>query len=152
MQDSKWGLTRVEQRGRIPSLDLLATLLLMQPKTQLAFWAASTHCRVLLSSSSTMTPKSSSSGLLSIHSLPSLYLRLGLPRPMCRTLHLALLNLLRFAQAHLSSLSRSLWMVSRPSGMSTAPLSLVSLANLPTNLDEQNSVSVFVSSYCCPVR
>jgi len=29
MQDSRWGLTRVEQRGRIPSLDLLATLLLL---------------------------------------------------------------------------------------------------------------------------
>jgi len=31
-QDSRWGLTRVEQRGRIPSLDLLATLLGMQPR------------------------------------------------------------------------------------------------------------------------
>jgi len=33
-----------EQRGRIPSLDLLATLLLMQPRIWLAFWAESTHC------------------------------------------------------------------------------------------------------------
>jgi len=31
MQDSRWGLTRAEQRGRITSLDLLAMLLLMQP-------------------------------------------------------------------------------------------------------------------------
>ncbi|KAK4826971.1 hypothetical protein QYF61_012912 [Mycteria americana] len=31
MQYSKWGLTRAEQRGQITSLDLLATLLLMQP-------------------------------------------------------------------------------------------------------------------------
>ena len=30
--------------GRIPSLSLLATLLLMQPRIQLATWAASTHC------------------------------------------------------------------------------------------------------------
>ena len=29
MQDSRWGLTRAEQRGRINSLDLLDTLLLM---------------------------------------------------------------------------------------------------------------------------
>ncbi|XP_075025338.1 NAD-dependent protein deacetylase sirtuin-7 isoform X2 [Calonectris borealis] len=29
--------------------------------------------------------------------------------PMCRTLHLASLNFMRFARAHLSSLSRSLW-------------------------------------------
>ncbi|KAK4813629.1 hypothetical protein QYF61_014389, partial [Mycteria americana] len=48
----------------------------------------------------------------------------------CRTLHLALLNLMRFTQAHFSSLSRSLWMTSRPSDLSTAPLSLVSSANL----------------------
>ncbi|KAK4810657.1 hypothetical protein QYF61_007394 [Mycteria americana] len=41
----------------------------------------------------------------------------------------ALENLMRFIQAHFSSLSRSLWMTSRTSGMSTAPLSLVSSAN-----------------------
>ena len=40
MQISRWELTREEQRGRIPSLDLLATLLLMQPRIWLAFWAA----------------------------------------------------------------------------------------------------------------
>jgi len=40
-QDCRWGLTRAEQRGRIPSLALLATLLLMQPRVWLAFWAAS---------------------------------------------------------------------------------------------------------------
>ncbi|CAN0071273.1 unnamed protein product, partial [Bubo scandiacus] len=34
----------------------------------------------------------------------------GIAQPMCRTLHLALLNFMRFAQAHLSSLSRPLWM------------------------------------------
>ena len=66
-------------------------LLLMQPRIRLAFWAASAHCPVLLSSSAS-TPKSFSSGLLSIHSLPSLYLCLGLSWPRCRTLHLAMLN------------------------------------------------------------
>ncbi|KAK4818676.1 hypothetical protein QYF61_017421 [Mycteria americana] len=64
--------------------------------------------------------KSFSAGLLLITSSPSL----------CRTLHLALLNLMRFTQAHFSSLSRSLWMTSRPSGMSTAPLCLVLSENL----------------------
>uniref|UniRef100_A0A8D0FDG9 ABC-type glutathione-S-conjugate transporter n=1 Tax=Strix occidentalis caurina TaxID=311401 RepID=A0A8D0FDG9_STROC len=68
------GLTRPEQRGRIPSLALLATLLLMQPRTWLAFWAVSTHCWLIVSFPSTNTPKSSSAGMLSIHSLPSLYL------------------------------------------------------------------------------
>ncbi|KAK4832076.1 hypothetical protein QYF61_020632 [Mycteria americana] len=101
----RWGLTRVGCRDRITSLDLLATLLLMQPRIWLAFWAASTHCQLMSSFSSTSTPKSSSAGLLSIPSSPSL----------CRTLHLALLNLMRFTRARFSSLSRSLWMASHPS-------------------------------------
>ncbi|EPJ32710.1 hypothetical protein CP061683_1665, partial [Chlamydia psittaci 06-1683] len=33
-----WGLTRAEQSGTIPSLSLLDTLFVMQPRTQLAFW------------------------------------------------------------------------------------------------------------------
>jgi len=64
----------------------------------LAFWAASTYCRVMLSFSSTSTPNSFFLGMLSIHSLPSLYLCLDFPRPMYRTLHLALLNFMRFTQ------------------------------------------------------
>jgi len=46
-QDSRWGLTRAEQRGRITSVDLLATLLLMQPTIRLVFWVVSTHCQVM---------------------------------------------------------------------------------------------------------
>lgn len=60
-----------------------------------------------------------SSGLVLIHSLPSLCL--GLPWPCCRILHLALLNFMRVAQTQLSSLSRSCWMVSIPSSVSTTP-------------------------------
>ena len=37
---------------------------------------------------------------------------------------------MRFTQAHLSSLSRSLWMAPRPSGVSTVALNLVSSADL----------------------
>ncbi|NXC50112.1 ABCAD protein, partial [Penelope pileata] len=33
---------------RITSLDLLATLILMQPRIRVAFWAASAHCRLML--------------------------------------------------------------------------------------------------------
>jgi len=124
------GCTRAEQRGRIPCLDLLPTLLGVQPRVQLASWAASAHCWVMSSFLSTSRPKSFSSGLLSIHSLPSLYLYLGLPQPRCRTLHLALLNLMRLTQAHLSSLSRSLWMASLPSSMSATSRSLVLSANM----------------------
>ena len=42
-----------------------ATLLLMQPSVWLAFWAASAHCRLMSSFSSSSTHKSFSAGLLS---------------------------------------------------------------------------------------
>ena len=71
--------------------------------------------------SSTNTTRSFSSGLLSVHSLPSLYLGLGLPWPLWRTLHLALMKFMRFTQVHLSSLSCSLWMAFLLSNMKTAP-------------------------------
>ena len=130
MQDSRWGLTRAEQKGRIPSLDWLAMFPLMQPRVRLAFWTVSTHCWLMSSFSSTGTHKSFLAELLSITLAPSLYWYLGLPWPMCRTLHLILLNLMRFTQAHFLSLSKSLWMVFQPSSLLTAPLSLMSSANL----------------------
>ena len=55
---------------------------------------------------------------------------LELPRPKRKTLPFALLNLIRFARAYLSNLSRSLWMASLPSAVSTAPHSMVSSAIL----------------------
>lgn len=72
-------------------------------------------------------------GLLSIPSNSSLYLCLGFPQPMCRTLHLAFLTLTRFAQVQLSCPSKSLWMPSLLSSMSLHHTAwLVSLANLLT--------------------
>lgn len=68
-------VTRAEQGGQ--SLYLLATPLLMQPRLWLAFWAASTHCLVILS----LSP-----GLVLIQSLPSLCLCFGMPQSRCRSL------------------------------------------------------------------
>lgn len=48
----------------------------------------------------------------------------------CQTFQFALLNLLRIPWAHVLSLSRFLWMISHPSGMSAPPLSLVLSAGL----------------------
>ena len=90
-------------------------LLLTQPRIWLPFWAASTHCQVMLNLLSTSTPKPLSSEVLSIPSSRSLYCYRGLPQPRCRTLHVALLSLMRLTQAHSSSLSRSLWIASLPS-------------------------------------
>lgn len=48
-----WAPRKAEQRGRIISLTLLATPLLMQPRMKLAFRSASTHCWVMFRFSST---------------------------------------------------------------------------------------------------
>jgi len=85
-QYCRWGPTRAEQRGRITSLNLLVVILLMQPRVQLAFWAASTHCQLTLSLSSTGTPKSFFSEMLSSHYLSNTYLCLELPQLRCKTL------------------------------------------------------------------
>ena len=60
-------------QGQNLSLNILPMLLLIQPRVQLAFCAASTCCRLILSLSSTNTPKYFS-GLLSSCSPPSFYL------------------------------------------------------------------------------
>ena len=57
-------LRRAEQRGSIPSLDLLATLLVMQPRRRLAFWAARPHCRLMSHLSPSGIPQSFSAGLI----------------------------------------------------------------------------------------
>jgi len=84
----------------------------------------------MLSFSSTRTPRSFSSGLPSRTAPSRLYICLGFLWPKCKTLHFAVLNLIRFTQAHLSNLLRPLWMASLPSTVPTTPLSLVSSANL----------------------
>jgi len=72
-------------------------------------------------------PKSFLDGLLSRSSFSlSLYICLGLPWPKCSTLHLALMNLIRYTWAHPLSLFRSLSVASLHSILSTAPLSLLS--------------------------
>ena len=86
------GLMRAEQRGRITSLTLLVTLLLKRSVILLAFWAVSAHCWLSLRLSPVSIPRPFTSGLLSSHYLPSLYLCLRLLQPRCRTLPLALLN------------------------------------------------------------
>jgi len=74
------------------------------------------HCQLTLNFLATDTPPNSSTpGLLSSHSALILCLCLGLPRPTCRTLHLALLNFMTLTRTHLSSLSISFWIAHLPS-------------------------------------
>lgn len=72
--------------------------------------------------SSTNIPKSVSTGLLSIGSSLSLYLCLEFPQSKHRTLNSAFLNVMKFTQAHLSSLS--LWMAPLLSNVWTTPHNL----------------------------
>lgn len=78
-----------------------------QPRAPLAFWAAKTHCQVILTFSSINVHKFFPQAALSTCSTLSLYLCLGLSQPRCQTLPWALLNFRRFAQTHHSSLSPS---------------------------------------------
>lgn len=73
----------------------------------MCFWATNTYCWIMLSFPSTNSPESFSLGLLSVYSMTSLYLCLGLPRLRCRTFHLAFLRFLRFPWAILKPLNPS---------------------------------------------
>ncbi|KAK4807049.1 hypothetical protein QYF61_018390 [Mycteria americana] len=62
--------------------------------------------------------------------IPQPVLILGIAPTQGQDPDLALLNLMKFTWTHFSKLSRSIWMASLLSSISTAPLSLVSSANL----------------------
>jgi len=89
-----------------------------------------THYLPMSAFSSVRTPKSFSTELFQMTSSPSLYLCLGLCWSKCNSFHLVSLNLIRFSCAQFLRLAGSLWMVSLPSIVTTAPLSMVSPANL----------------------
>lgn len=89
IQCYRWGLIRAEQRGRIPSLTLLPTMLWMQPRTGLAFWAASVHCWIMSILSPTSTHQVLGRAALDL-CIPSL---LVLGPAMTQAQHQVLLNL-----------------------------------------------------------
>ena len=109
----------VEQQNQLPRP--AGHVAFMQPRIELAFWSVSAHSWLMFSFSSTSTSKPFLAGLLASRSSPSLYWYQDLSWPMCRTLHLALLNLMEFTQAYFLSLSRSHWMASLPSSISNTP-------------------------------
>lgn len=92
----RWSLTSTE-KGRVTSLSLVATVLLMPP-------------RILSASSAAFTaPSWIMCHLLNFAFQPGTGCCVGLVLPTCRTLHF-LLNFTRFQPACCSSLSRSIWM------------------------------------------
>ena len=90
----------------------------MHPRIPLASLATRAHCWLMVNLWFPSTPRSLFTELLSSRSAPSLYWCMGLFLPRCRTLHLLLLNFIRFVSAQLSGLSRSRWMAAQPSGVS----------------------------------
>lgn len=100
----------------------------MQPIVLLAFFATAVNCLLILSLLSTKAPSSLSTQLLPSQVDSSLFCPPGLGFPRCKTIHLSLLNIIRFLLAHCFSISRSSCRVAVPSEVSTFPHSLVSLA------------------------
>ena len=132
MQYSRWGLTRAEQRDNhlpVPagrgdhpySHATQDTIGLLDCKHTLP-----ARIKVFIY----QDPKSFSARLLPRNFSLSLHTYLGLLHPKCKTLHFALLVLIRFTWVHLLRLSRSLWTASLSSAISTTPLSMVSSANV----------------------
>ena len=110
-----------EQRGRIPSLQMLW----MQPRIRLAGWAAG-HTAGSRPAAIHQHPQGLSGRAVLYPYVPRLILPVGVATTQVQ--HLAL-GSVQPQEAHLGallSLSRSLWMASRPSGVSAAPHSWVS--------------------------
>ncbi|KAJ7410419.1 hypothetical protein WISP_108598 [Willisornis vidua] len=93
------GLIMVEKSDRIPIVDLLVTLLLMQPKD----CAASAHCWLMSSLSSTSTFKTFSTRLLSLF-IPQCVLTMGVGLTQVQHLVLVLVKPHEVPMAHLPDL------------------------------------------------
>jgi len=83
----------------------------MKPRIQLALWAARAHCWFMSSSHPPVTPSHFGRAVLHPYIL-QLVLIARVAMTQEQTLHLALLNLIRFTWVLYWSLPRSLWMAS----------------------------------------
>lgn len=113
---------RVVWRGIITSLSLPAMLPLMNLRIWLAFQA---HCQLIhqylqvLLSRDTLNPL-----IVQLIFVP------GISPTQVQDLSFGLVEIMRLSWAHLSSLTRSLWMAFLPCILSTSLLTLVSFSNL----------------------
>ncbi|KAK4830007.1 hypothetical protein QYF61_008177 [Mycteria americana] len=101
----------------------------MQPRIPLAFFAVKAYCWLMFNLMSTKTPRSFSAKLLSSWVALAHTGACGCSSSGAG-LFAFLLNFMRFTPAHFSSLSRTLWVASHPSGISTTRPSFVSSASL----------------------
>lgn len=106
--------------GHLPLPDVT---LLKLPRMHSTLQAASARCPVTLVSHQMMPP--------GLHSMPvQVVIVLGIALTRRRTFYLTVLILMKFTWSHLSSLSKSLWMLSHPSSVSSPTCIVVSSANL----------------------
>jgi len=107
-QYSRWGPTRAEWHDHLP-----------QPAGHTSVNAAYDTVGTLLVHIQLASHSRSFSAELCFITFSSLnlYWYWEWPQPRCKNSHMAVLNLMRFSWAHCSSLSKSLWMASYPSGI-----------------------------------
>lgn len=96
----------------------------------LTFWASSAHYQLTSTILSISSPKSFYTGLLSIHWCPCHQWYWGLSQYKCSSLHLALLNFVRFAWAPSSSFWGPFGWCRIPHADQLHPSALVSFVNL----------------------
>ena len=139
------------QRGRITSPDVLAMLCLFQPRRLLAAVAKRARCWLMVSLSAVAFPTRLLSSWLSL----SLHWCLVLFLPGTGLCFL-LFSFLMLSLAHFSSLLRPLWVPAQPFGVSVAPLSFVSSANLlrvhsaPSLVKVLNSIGSSIDAWGMP--
>lgn len=146
-----WGLTRVAKRERFTPLELLALLVFMQTRIQQASWAASVHCQHIFHFLSTNIPKAFSTELLNPLLCYAIYTEIR-DCLITRTFYLALLKYHEVQVCPLLKPARPLWMVSFPSGTPTAPLILVTSANLPRGAQNPTTSLIKILTTLVPVR
>ena len=112
------------ERGRIPCLDLLAMLCLLQLRRLLVTFVIRVHCWFMVSMLSIRTLKDFPLELFSRPAALSMHWCFGLFLPKSGTLHLLLLDFTGFLSAHFSSLWRSLCMTAWLSSLSATALGL----------------------------
>lgn len=113
VQHCRWRLTRAEQRNRIPSFPCYPHCFGCSPGYN---WFSGMQVHFVGSQPASQPPQ-----ILLLRAglslfIPSLSWYQGLSQPRCSTLHLVLLNLMRFPLIYLSTLSRFFIMASQNAG------------------------------------
>lgn len=126
-----WGLWLKSLKGRVISLDLLDTLLLVQPRTPLVFWAKRALYQYMINFHPAVSSDTGTAPFNSLIPQPDLILRIALT--LVQGLAAGWSSLM-ITKAHFSSLLWFFWMSFLPPNKSAAPARLVSSGHLQSIL------------------